>query len=479
MGFAATARGADDSYRKVGVFFYGARGRTEVAVRRSLKHRIGEHAELAVYASKWLAYAAAVALPVGTACALFLWALERATRLRFDHPALLYALPLGGAVVGLAYHRWGRSVEGGNNLIIDSIHEPGAGVPARLAPLILVGTVLTHLFGGSAGREGTAVQMGGGVASGVGRRLRLEPRDAKVIVTAGVAAGFGAVFGTPLAGAVFAMEVLSVGSMRYEALVPCLAASILADWTCRAWGIRHVAYAVAALSEADRGWGGLGVLLLVKAVAAGALFGAVSLLFSEMTHGAGAAFKRVIAVPTLRPALGGALVVGLTFLVGTRDYLGLGVWSPDAGATSIVSCFHAGGASLWAWWWKTVFTALTLGSGFKGGEVTPLFYIGASLGNALSRLLDAPPDLFAALGFAAVFAGASNTPLACTIMGIELFGAGPAVYLAAACFAAYLFSGHSGIYLSQKISILKTGTPAEPGRGFLREARAPRKETRG
>jgi H+/Cl- antiporter ClcA len=440
----------------------------------SLKHRLQEHLELARYALKWLPYALAVALPVGTACALFLWALERATRLRFEHPGLLYALPLAGAAIGAAYQHWGRSVEGGNNLIVDTIHEPGAGVPARLTPLILITTVLTHLFGGSAGREGTAVQMGGGVASLVGRRLGLSPQDARVIVTAGVAAGFGAVFGTPLAGAVFAMEVLAVGGIRYEALVPCLTASLLADWVCRAWGIHHVAYAVAALSDADRGWGGLGALLCVKAAAAGALFGAASLLFSELTHGLGAAFKRAVAAPVLRPVLGGALVIGLTFAVGTRDYLGLGVTSPDAGATTIVSCFHAGGAGLWSWWWKTLFTALTLGSGFKGGEVTPLFYIGAALGNVLSRLFSAPADLFAALGFAAVFAGAANTPLACTLMGIELFGSGSAVYLAVACFSAYLFSGHSGIYLSQRIAILKTGGLPEPGRGSLRQARAPR-----
>jgi H+/Cl- antiporter ClcA len=475
MEFAATARGADDSYRKVGVFFYGEkRGRPEGLLRRSLLHRIEEHLALARYALKWLPYSLAVALPVGTACALFLWALERATFLRFEHPALLYALPLAGAAIGAAYHHWGRSVEGGNNLILDSIHEPGAGVPARLTPLILATTVLTHLFGGSAGREGTAVQMGGGVASLVGRVLGLEPKDARVIVTAGVAAGFGAVFGTPLAGAVFAMEVLAVGGIRYEALLPCLASALLADWTCRAWGIHHVAYAVAALSEADRGWGGLGVGLCAKAAAAGAIFGAASLLFSELTHGLGAAFKRVVRSPVLRPALGGALVIGLTFAVGSRDYLGLGVASPDASATTIVSCFRVGGATAWAWWWKTAFTALTLGAGFKGGEVTPLFYIGAALGNVLSRVFSAPTDLFAALGFAAVFSGAANTPLACTIMGIELFGAGNAPFLAVACFVAYLFSGHSGIYLSQRISLLKNGAAPETGRGSLRQARTPR-----
>ena len=446
------------------------------SVKRTLLHRLREHAELAAYAAKWLPLSAVIAAAVGSACALFLWALDLATATRFGTPALLYALPFAGAAIGAVYHRWGRSVEGGNNLIVESIHGPGVVVPARMTPLILGSTVLTHLFGGSAGREGTAVQMGGSLASEIARLLGLKPEDAKVALTAGVAAGFGAVFGTPLAGAVFAMEVLTVGSMRYEALVPCLAASVLADWTCRGWGIHHTVYAVSALTPEALGWAGLGMLLCAKAALAGAAFGAASLLFSEMTHGLTAAFKRAVASPVLRPLAGGALVIALTFAVGSRDFLGLGVTSPDAAATTIVSCFHAGGAGIWSWLWKTVFTAVTLGSGFKGGEVTPLFFIGASLGNALSRLLSAPTDLFAALGFAAVFAGAANTPLACTIMGIELFGGQAGIFLAVACFASYLFSGHTGIYLSQKIAVMKTGAALDPGRTSLRSARGPHAE---
>ena len=182
--------------------------------------------------------------------------------------------------------------------------------------------------------------------------------------------------------------------------------------------------------------------------------GLVSAMFAEMIHGIHHIFKRSIAIPFLRPVIGGLIVIGLVYLLGTRDYLGLGAGSHDPAAVTILSCFSPQGAHPWSWWWKLLFTAVTLGSGFKGGEVTPLFFIGAALGNTLGQLLGAPVDLFAGLGFIAVFAGAANTPLACTLMGIELFGSQYTLYFTIACFLSYLLSGHSGIYLSQRI-----GTP--------------------
>lgn len=181
----------------------------------------------------------------------------------------------------------------------------------------------------------------------------------------------------------------------------------------------------------------------------------MSVLFAELTHSIGRGFKRLIPQAMFRPVLGGAIVIALVLLLGTRDYLGLGVTSNHPGSVSIVSSFTPGGVTPWSWWWKLLFTAVTLGSGFKGGEVTPLFFIGAALGNVLGHFMGAPVDLFAALGFVAVFAGATNTPLACTLMGIELFGADIAVYVAVTCFLAYVFSGHSGIYLSQRIGTAK------------------------
>jgi H+/Cl- antiporter ClcA len=413
----------------------------------------------------WSAVIAPMAAVVGSLCALFLWSLDWATRTRFAHPALLFALPLAGLVMGLAYRWKGGPVEGGNNLIVEQIHEPGGGVPLRMAPFVLVATVVTHLFGGSAGREGAAVQIGGSLASAFGKLFRFDPARTRILLMAGIAAGFGAVFGTPVAGAVFALEVLTLGQVRYEALIPCLAAALVGDWTCQAWGIVHTAYAVRTAAS------GLQPLLLAKVAVAGVAFGLVGLGFAEAQHRLSALFKRLIPFAPLRPAVGGLLVIALVLGLGTRAYLGLGVWSPNPADPTILGFFDADRVDHWSWLLKILFTVVTLGSGFKGGEVTPLFFIGAALGNALAWGLGAPTDLFAALGFVAVFAGAANTPLACTIMGVELFGGGQTAYLAVACFTAYLCSGHSGVYLSQRLGVAKSEGDAALTGGTLREAR--------
>lgn len=406
---------------------------------------------------QWTLLVLPVAICSGSASALFLWSLDLVTRLRWDHPWSLFLLPVGGLAVGWVYHRFGKRAEAGNNLIMEEIHTPGGGVPGRMAPLVLVGTLLTHLFGGSAGREGTAVQMGGSLAGLFGRLAQLSAENRRMLLMAGVAAGFGSVFGTPLAGAIFAMEVLVIGHVRYDALIPVLVASLVGDVTCSAWGIHHTPYHIAFIG-AESGHALLNGPLLGKVLVAAMLFGLVSQGFAEFTHLIKKTFARYVSYPPLRPVFGGLLVIGLVWLIGTRDYLGIGVTSPDSSAVTILSAFDAGGATPWSWWWKLLFTAVTLGSGFKGGEVTPLFFIGATLGNALAVLLGAPVDLFAALGFIAVFAGATNTPLACTVMGLELFGATHAVYFAIACFIAYLFSGHSGIYPAQRLGVPKKST---------------------
>lgn len=413
-----------------------------------------EHTSLGWYLLKWCSLTIPLGFVVGTACALFLWSLDLATTTRFEHPALLYALPLAGLFIGGLYAAFGKDVEAGNNLVMDEIHEPAGGVPLRMAPLILISTVITHLFGGSAGREGTAVQMGGSLASGLARCIpALSRSDRQILLMAGVSAGFGGVFGTPLAGTIFAMEVLVIGRMNSAALIPCLIAGIVSDQSCLIWGIGHTHYHVASML-ADEQMGPLAPIipsLLFKTLLAGVLFGGTSLLFAELVHGLHSLWRRVIPWAIVRPVAGGMVVIGLVWLLGTRDYLGLGVSSPNPQDVTIVSCFHSGGAHPWSWLAKLAFTTITLSFGFKGGEVTPLFFIGAALGNTLAILLGAPVDLFAALGFLAVFAGATNTPLACTLMGIELFGGEYTVYYAVACAAAYLFSGNTGIYLSQQI----------------------------
>jgi H+/Cl- antiporter ClcA len=321
--------------------------------------------------------------------------------------------------------------------------------------------VLTHLFGGSAGREGTAVQMGGALAHGVVDWLPwLSRYDIRIVLMSGIAAGFGGVFGTPVAGAVFALEVLVIGRMNYLAIFPCLVASIVADQTTIFWGAHHTHYHIASIvpEGSELHSAPLDLVLWGWVILAGALFGLTSLLFAATTHQVSAFFKRFVGHPVLRPIVGGGLLIGMVWLVGTRDYLGLGVRGEFEDSITITRCFQAGGAVTFAWLLKLVFTSVTLGSGFKGGEVTPLFFIGAALGNTLALWWGLPVDLLAALGFVAVFAGATNTPLACTIMAVELFGSEYLTYFATACFMAYLLSGPSGIYASQKL-----GIPKHPG----------------
>lgn len=418
----------------------------------------------------WTLLAIPAGVLAGSASAFFLWALEYVTDLRVNHGWLLFLLPAGGFVIGWIYHHLGKDAEGGNNIILEQIHTPGGGVTARMAPLVLFGTLATHLFGGSAGREGTAVQMGGSLASACGKLFKLSENNLRLILMAGVAAGFGSVFGTPLAGAIFAMEVLVIGHIQYQALIPVLAASIIGDMTCTAWGTHHTTYQIAIADGA----GVRAVLdypLLGWTILAAAGFGLVSQFFSEFIHWLQNGWKKAIPYAPLRPVAGGVVIITLTYLVGTRDYLGLGVHSTDPHAVTILSAFHPGGASPWSWWWKILFTAVTLSAGFKGGEVTPLFFIGATLGNVIGGLLGVPVDLFAGLGFIAVFAGASNTPLACTVMGIELFGSHYAVYFAVACFVAYYFSGHSGIYGSQRIGVPKRRLNPQAAGLSLKEVR--------
>ena len=408
---------------------------------------------------RWTLLAIPIAIIVGSGVAFFLWSLEEVTNLRLRYPWLLAFLPAAGVLIYYLYDLAGKRTEKGNNLILDEIHEPGAGVPLRLAPLVLIATLITHLFGGSAGREGTAVQMGGSLADALSKPFLLNAEDRKTLLLCGMAAGFGAVFGTPVTGALFAVEVLFLGQILHTALLPCLIASLLADIACQFWGVGHVSYSI--LSEAitltaPANWWNSG-LLLGKVIVLGAIAGLVSAAFSILTNQIKHTANLLLPRGWLIPIVGGLIVIGLSLIPGNQDYLGLGVWNADPSVVTISSAFSIGGADSMSWAWKLLFTAVTIGMGFKGGEVTPLFFIGATLGNALAVWMGAPVDLMAGLGFIAVFAAATNTPIACTIMGIELFGGEHFLFFAIACFTAYYFSGHTGIYSSQRSLAPKTG----------------------
>lgn len=386
---------------------------------------------------QWVLLGALVGVLCGAASALFLWLLDRATAFRAGHEAIVYTLPLAGLAIGAVYERFGGSIKGGNNLVIDTIHDEGPEIPLRMAPMVLLGTVLTHVFGGSAGREGTAVQMGASLTDWVSHRLGLTGHLRRQLLAAGVAGGFGSVFGTPVAGAVFGLEFIVLGRIEYDALLPALVASVVGDMTTRALGIGHTHFPVVHRVP-------LTVPLLLKWVVFAAAVALVTAAFIELTHFIKQRGERLVPRLPLRMFVGGLAVVGLWRLVGTSEYLGLGV-------PTIVRAFEDPDLPVYAFALKLLFTAVTLGAGFLGGEVTPLFFVGAALGSVLARLMGIPLELGAGVGLAAVFAASSNTPLALSIMAVELLGAPLFPHVAIVSALAYVLSGHRSIYPSQRL----------------------------
>lgn len=384
---------------------------------------------------KWTFICLLIGIFTGSASAGFLWSLEWATNYREANFWIITLLPIAGFIIGLSYHYYGQSVVKGNNLLLDEFHQPKKIIPFKMAPLVYVGTILTHLFGGSAGREGTAVQIGGAIADQFSRLFKSSNLDRKIILIAGISAGFSAVFGTPLAGAIFALEVMVIGRIKFEAIIPSFLAAIFANYFCDIWQIsHHTHYTISKVAE-------ITPITIFWALLAGIIFGLVSMLFSKSTHFWSKLFSKFIKYPPLRPFIGGVILAITWYFIGTTKYIGLGV-------PTIVDAFHIN-LNSYDFILKLLFTTFTLGAGFKGGEVTPLFFIGATLGNVLIWFIPLPMPLLAGMGFVAVFAGATNTPIACTIMGIELFGIESGVFIALACTTSFLFSGHSGIYSSQ------------------------------
>lgn len=390
---------------------------------------------------KWIIIGSIVGIITGSAAAVFLKSLEIATALRMKYIWLLFLLPFGGALVSFLYSSYGKNSSKGNNLILEKINENSGRVPLRMAPLVFFGTFITHLFGGSAGREGTGVQIGASIAEGIGKLLKLDKVDNRIILMAGISSGFASVFGTPLAGTVFGLEVAALGLMSYEALIPAFTASIVGDFVVSFLGVQHTHFKVVEVPD-------LTLLTIIKIAFAAILFGFTSKLFSELTHKLKELFTEGFENPVIKSMIGGILVIVLVYISGTRDFLGLSI--------PLISESFNGHVHPLAFLGKIVFTSLTLGTGFQGGEVTPLFVIGSTLGNALSNILHISPSFLAALGLIGVFAGATNTPIASFILSLEMFGSQGLIFVFMTCAISYIFSGHTGIYTSQKIGRSKS-----------------------
>jgi H+/Cl- antiporter ClcA/PII-like signaling protein len=396
----------------------------------------GEQFRLLIDLLRWIPVAGLTGVMAGSASAFLLVSLTWATDFREHHKWMILLLAPAGLFVGYLYKYFGRTVEAGNNLLLEEIHDPRAVIPLRMTPLILLGTILTHLFGGSAGREGTAIQTGASLADQLTRPFRMSDRDRRILLMSGISAGFASVFGTPLAGAVFGIEVLVIGKLSYDAIGPCFVAAFVGDLVTHSWGVHHTIYRVTQIPP-------LGIEGILAAMAAGAAFGLVGMAFAKATHGVSHIARRYIASAPFRPFVGGLIVTAAVFALGTTKYIGLGIPTIVASFNTKVPVYDFAG--------KFAFTAVTLGASFKGGEVTPLFFIGSTLGNALSHILPLPPSLLAAMGFVAVFSGAANTPIASTFMAVELFGAEAGAFAGIACVVSYLFSGHAGIYHAQRV----------------------------
>lgn len=384
---------------------------------------------------KWLVLAVAVGLVVGAAGALFGHGLHAAGALREKYPWLLYLLPLGGvAIVGL-YHLAGVPESGSTNDVFLAARERRL-MPLRCAPLIVVSTLLTHLFGGSAGREGAALQLGTAITGAMGSRLRLDQKDMRILTMCGMSAAFSALFGTPLTAAVFSLEVIHVGMMHYAALVPCVLAALVGGWLAGVAGLEPTSFSLRVTAE-------LSPLTILRVCAVGVLFALLSAAFCVVLHQANHLYARLLKNPFLRAAVGGGLVVLLTLLLGTRDYGGAG--------EGILAQALAGEAKPWAFALKMVFTALTLGAGFKGGEIVPVFFAGATFGCTAAPLLGLDASFGAALGLVSVFCGVTNCPIASTIMAVELFGGQSVALFGLCCAVSYMLSGYFGLYSEQKI----------------------------
>lgn len=384
--------------------------------------------------ARWTCYSALSGLLAGLAATVFLYALDWATKFRQNHFEIVWLLPLAGLLIGWMYHRYGAEVNPGTNLILDEIHDPKKVVPARMAPLVLLGTILTHLFGGSAGREGTAVQMGASLSDQLSRYFNIEPEERKILLMIGAGAGFGAAIGTPIAGMVFGMEVVRIGRLRPVAVWESIVASLFAYSTALLLEAPHSIYPPVVVPPPT-------LLFILATMLVGIACGFSARAFVWLTHVLEKLEKRWIRVPMFRPLVAGFFLSLLFQIPGAQEYSGLGIDRIQNALTNPASGYEP--------FVKAALTILTIGSGFKGGEFIPLVFIGTTLGSFLGFVLKVSFSVQAAIGFSALFGAASMAPVACAIMCAEVFGISIFPYALLAGMIAYFVSGSRSIYATQ------------------------------
>ena len=392
---------------------------------------------------KWIAIYLIVGGMVGSATAFFLQTLDYVTLLRSNHIWVVYFLPIAGLVIGLMYYYFGKSANKGNNLLIETHQSLEKGgdpkpIPFKMAPMIFLSTLLTHVAGGSAGREGTAVQMGGAIADQFTSIFKINVAERKTILIIGISSGFAAVFGTPLAGAIFAIEILSIKKIKINQVFASFFVAYIAHYSCLAWQVKHTLYSIPTIPA-------ISVTTSLWAIVAGVIFGLTAFAFTSTGKLFEGLFSKIKFVP-LRPFIGGIIIALFIVLFNATKYIGLGI-------PAIQDAF-INNAGPFDFAIKLILTSFTLSAGFKGGEVTPLFFIGATLGNILIWFIPLPMALLAGMGFVAVFSGATNCAIASIVLGLELFGMKAGIYVGLASVAAYFTSGPNGIYSAK----YKTGT---------------------
>ncbi|MBP3736302.1 MAG: chloride channel protein [Lachnospiraceae bacterium] len=400
-------------------------------------HNLAEHiAGNLRYLLKWTGIAGLMGVLIGGLGTAFYYCLSFATRMRMAHPVLILFLPFGGLLIALMYYLCREEHDRGTNLVITAITSRDQ-IRIVKAPLIFAGTVITHLFGGSCGREGAALQLGGCIGQNMGFVLKLDDGDRRIITMCGMSAAFASQFGTPMAAAFMAMEISSVGVLYYASLVPCVISAFTAAGISRALGTVPDAFTIDLIPEFT-----LRRALLTGLL--GLLCAVVSILFCVALHRAHDLFERFFPNLFLRIFAGGVMITGLSFLCGLNVYNGSGIHV-------IEQAFETGSVPQLAFLLKILFTAITMGSGFKGGEIVPSFYVGATFGNVYAHLIHGDPDLCTAVGMAAVFCGITNCPITSLLICFEMFGYAGMPYFLIAISIAYTFSDYFSIFGSQKI----------------------------